>query len=252
MLNLPQTWAWASLADIANIKGGLTKGKRRKATDELLQIPYLRVANVQRGFLDLSEIKMIEATFKEIADLELQSGDILFNEGGDRDKLGRGWVWEAQIPTCIHQNHVFRARSLSSDINPYLISFFGNTFGQRYFLGQGKQSVNLASISLTKLKSLPVPVIPAAEQRVLHERLMRELRGVEAIERIIDNARDVLPTLDQSILARAFHGKPVPQDPNDEPASELLARIKAERAATGTPTRRGRRRKQNQPQLEEL
>lgn len=59
---------------------------------------------MQRGYLDLEEIKKIPATDAEITELQLEPGDILLNEGGDRDKLGRGWIWEDQIPACIHQN----------------------------------------------------------------------------------------------------------------------------------------------------
>lgn len=119
---IPSTWVWASLAMVTEIKGGLAKGKKRSDQKAVRPVPYLRVANVQRGYLNLSEIKEIDATESEIDDLLLRPGDILFNEGGDRDKLGRGWVWEGQIETCIHQNHVFRARPLSPEFEPRLLS----------------------------------------------------------------------------------------------------------------------------------
>ncbi len=90
-------------------------------------LPYLRVANVQRGYLDLSEMKEIEATEDEIADLQLREGDVLFNEGGDRDKLGRGWVWRGELPECIHQNHVFRARLHAGVADPKFVSWYGNS-----------------------------------------------------------------------------------------------------------------------------
>jgi type I restriction enzyme, S subunit len=106
---LPNTWLWARLDATASLKGGITVDKNRKSPTART-IPYLRVANVQRGYLDLSEVKTIEAPDADIKDLRLMPGDILFNEGGDRDKLGRGWLWEGQLPECIHQNHVFRAR----------------------------------------------------------------------------------------------------------------------------------------------
>src|SRR5262249_31019935 len=86
----PAGWAWTSLDTLAHIVGGVTKGQKRKAGEILFSVPYLRVANVQRGMLDLSEIKTIEATRQEVEELTLAHGDILFNEGGDRDKLGRG------------------------------------------------------------------------------------------------------------------------------------------------------------------
>jgi type I restriction enzyme S subunit len=107
---LPENWCWVKLEEIALLKGGITKGKKRKETDSLKATPYLRVANVQRGYLDLEELSTIDATKTEISDLQLHSGDILFNEGGDRDKLGRGWVWKEEVNICIHQNHVFRPR----------------------------------------------------------------------------------------------------------------------------------------------
>jgi type I restriction enzyme S subunit len=110
---LPPGWAWTTLGEIADLKGGLTKGKRRREEDKLRSVPYLRVENVQRGYLNLDQMKMIEATEAEIDDLRLRVGDVLFNEGGDRDKLGRGWVWQAALPECIHQNHVF-PRSLAN------------------------------------------------------------------------------------------------------------------------------------------
>ena len=90
---LPEGWTWAILDALAHIKGGITKDQKRKHTAPVRSVPYLRVANVQRGYLDLKEVKEIVTTEDEIQELALNPGDILFNEGGDRDKLGRGWVW---------------------------------------------------------------------------------------------------------------------------------------------------------------
>jgi type I restriction enzyme S subunit len=148
---LPEGWVWATLDIIAEVKGGITKDAKRKHLSPARLIPYLRVANVQRGYIDLSEIKEIEATEDIIKELALKPGDILFNEGGDRDKLGRGWVWNGELPECIHQNHVFRARAFAQDMNPKLVSWYGNTFGQQFFFDEGKHTTNLASINMTKL-----------------------------------------------------------------------------------------------------
>ena len=91
--------------------------------------------------MDLEEIRYIQATEDELNQLKLISGDILFTEGGDRDKLGRGWIWAGEIEECIHQNHVFRARLYLQELPPKLISLYSNSFGQKYFLGAGKQRV---------------------------------------------------------------------------------------------------------------
>jgi type I restriction enzyme, S subunit len=120
---LPEGWAWARLDSVAALKGGITVDSKR-ADPMARMVPYLRVANVQRGYLDLTEIKQINASDGDAAELRLAYGDILFNEGGDRDKLGRGWIWENQLADCIHQNHVFRARVFLPEMVPKLISWW--------------------------------------------------------------------------------------------------------------------------------
>jgi type I restriction enzyme S subunit len=167
----------------------------------------LRVANVQRGYLDLTDIKLIDASEQDIADLCLKPGDVLFNEGGDRDKLGRGWIWNGEIAECIHQNHVFRARLHDAQIEPKYVSWFGNTVGQKYFIEQGKQTTNLASINLTKLGALPIPIPPPQEQfRIVREVDVR-LSVIEQMEALVEKNLKRAETLRQSILRMAFSGR---------------------------------------------
>jgi type I restriction enzyme S subunit len=231
--DLSSGWVWATLDMVTEVTGGITKGQRMKAGQVTREVPYLRVANVQRGYLDLSSMKTIQATPDQIDDLRLAPGDILFNEGGDRDKLGRGWIWRDEIAECIHQNHVFRARPVSPELVPEFISWYGNTAGQRYFLEQGKQTTNLASINLTKLRHLPLPVPPLAEQLRIRDQVEALLSvAVDSEQALIDTKRRGL-RLRQAILKWAFEGKLVEQDPNDEPAAVLLDRIRAEKAAAG-------------------
>ncbi len=90
---LPEGWVWGTLGEIAEIVGGATVDKKRTPSDPVT-VPYLRVANVQRGHVDLTEVKAITVERESAAKLRLQPGDLLLNEGGDRDKIGRGWVWD--------------------------------------------------------------------------------------------------------------------------------------------------------------
>jgi type I restriction enzyme S subunit len=226
---LPEGWEWASLGTIAELKGGLTKGQKRKSTDILREVPYLRVANVQRGFIDLDEVKTIEATEEEIKELCLENGDVLFNEGGDRDKLGRGWVWEEKIPGCVHQNHVFRARLVGDVMQPKLLSWYGNSIGRQYFEDEGKQTTNLASLNMTKLSMLPVPIPPVAEQKRIVAELERRLSVVDEVDAEVGADLKRAESLRQTILRSAFQGQLVPQDQANEPASILLERIRRER-----------------------
>jgi type I restriction enzyme S subunit len=238
-LLLPTSWAWATLGSIADIKGGITKGQRRREEAMLRLIPYLRVANVQRGFLDLQEVKLIAATENEIETLRLEAGDILFNEGGDRDKLGRGWVWRGEIAECIHQNHVFRGRLYSTEVEPKLISWYGNSFGQQYFIDQGKQTTNLASINLTKLAAFPIPLPPANEQRRIVAAIEEQFTRLDAAVAGLRRVRANLKRYRAAVLKAACEGRLVPTEAElaraegreYEPADRLLARILEERRA---------------------
>lgn len=233
LTHLPESWIWTRLDNLTHIKGGITKDGKRVVNDGRF-VPYLRVANVQNGYLDLNEIKSIEASEVEIEELSLNKGDILFTEGGDRDKLGRGWVWNNELPECIYQNHIFRARLYLSEISSKYISWFGNTHSQKYFMKKGKQTTNLASISLTQLRAFPVALPPIEEQRVIVSEIERHFSQINYLENTLTTSLSQAESLRQSILKQAFEGKLVPQDPSDEPASVLLERIRAEKAQQQT------------------
>lgn len=244
--DIPQLWQYVRLSEIALVGSGMSLSKSRKLTDPI-QIPYLSVANVQRGELDLSRVKTMEVEHSQLPRLALRRWDVLFNEGGDRDKLGRGCVWEAQIEPCITQNHVFRA-SPFSESHPHSkwISHWGNSFGQLYFEAQGKQTTNLASINKTVLSNFPIPLPPIAEQEEIIRRLESQMAIVDHLERDVASSLGQLSAIRQSILKKAFSGQLVAQDPDDEPASVLLDRIKAEskqKAKNGMVRRRTRKRK---------
>lgn len=239
---LPEGWAWASLETLTVISGGIAKGEARRDQQEYVEVPYLRVANVQRGYLLLDDVRTIEVTVDKAASLRLEAGDILLNEGGDRDKLGRGWVWEGQIANCIHQNHVFRARPATQDVNSRYVSHYANALGQDFFMDQGKQTTNLASVSMSKIRRLPIALAPELEQKAILNIVETALETSLETRRFVERCKEQAEALNSAILAKAFRGELVPQDPNDEPASALLERIRAERESgvTTSPTKKTR------------
>jgi type I restriction enzyme, S subunit len=241
---LPDGWTWASLDMLAEVVGGITVDQKRSTMD-CRPVPYLRVANVQRGHLDLSEVKAINAPRERLKQLQLQHGDILFNEGGDIDKLGRGWIWENQLPMCIHQNHVFRARLfVGSDLNK-IISWYGNVLGRKLFIGLGKQTTNLASLSLSKLKQFPVPLMSAMEASEIVNRAEDILSVLDKLSEELAAQEKRSYALRQSVLSLAFSGRLVAQSSSDEPAASLLKRLTSERPKAADATEeRGRRKKQ--------
>lgn len=236
--DLPDGWAWAMLGELGEIVGGATVDAKRKPVDPVT-VPYLRVANVQRGHLDFTQVKDITVERTVATKLRLEPGDILLNEGGDRDKIGRGWIWDGSIPGMIHQNHVFRVRLLDGGLNPFFVSHHANEMGRAFFVEQGKQTTNLASISLSKISRLPVPVPPPQEVREIM-RLVSERLGeaTEAVDLLKMEAADAA-RLRQAILKSAFEGTLVPQDPADEPAFVMLERLR-QAAPKVTSKRRGR------------
>jgi type I restriction enzyme S subunit len=225
----PECWRWNRLREVAHVRGGVTKG-RKLAGKKTIMLPYLRVANVQDGYLDLSEIKQIEVLPGDETKYGLESGDVLFTEGGDRDKLGRGAVWHDEVPKCIHQNHIFRARLFTPQVTPEYISLVTKSeFSRHYFFDNASQTVNLASINLTTLSALPMPIPPVEEQNEIVHRLEALFKLADQIEARFAKAKARVDQITQSLLAKAFRGELVSQDPNDEPASVLVERIKAER-----------------------
>lgn len=204
--DLPNDWRWARLGELSEVVGGVTKDSSKQGDPTFVEVPYLRVANVQRGRLDLDVITKIRVPPGKAAKLELLPGDVLLNEGGDRDKLGRGWVWDGQIEHCIHQNHVFRARIRDGVLTPKLLSWAANSFGGRWCERNAKQSVNLASISLSKIRLMPVPVPPLQEQAAIEREIQSGLDGCDQLAASISAARRESRALRASLLNAAFSG----------------------------------------------
>lgn len=163
--DVPEHWEVKRLKFIANVQTGVAKGKDNTGKITI-EVPYLRVANVQDGYLDLDDVATIELPVDDLQRYELQANDVLMNEGGDFDKLGRGHIWDGSISPCIHQNHVFAVRpfGVSSD---WLNIITGSAYAQFYFMSRSKQSTNLASISSTNIMELPVVVPPTDEQVIV-------------------------------------------------------------------------------------
>ncbi|MFB7456339.1 restriction endonuclease subunit S [Streptomyces sp. NPDC056188] len=250
--DLPIGWKWSRLGEIASVVGGITKDSKRQSDPEYVEVPYLRVANVQRGQLVLDKVMAIRVSPEKAKALRLEHGDVLLNEGGDRDKLGRGWVWDGQIENCIHQNHVFRARVTGEEIHPKLLAWHANGFGKAWCDRNGTQSVNLASISLRKIKLLPVPIPPREIQEELVKTIELHLENVAVARTMAESALARAQDLRASLLHAAFTGALVRQDPADEPASVLLDRIRAEQRAKVPRQRAARKPRPAPPGQEEL
>ena len=200
---VPESWSIVSLEGCAFVQTGAAKGRKFGDT-EVAHVPYLRVANVQDGYLDLMEMKSITIRKSEIDRYRLQHGDVVLTEGGDFDKLGRGFIWRGQLELCVHQNHVFAVRT---DRNRLLPDFFAyqaqSDYGKAYFLKVAHKTTNLACINTAKLKAFPVLIPTLREQREI-------VSILDAIDRKIDlhrRKRAVLDDLLKVLLHKLMTGE---------------------------------------------
>ena len=199
----PKEWPERRLDEVSEIVSGVTKGKKFNGKKTVL-VPYMRVANVQYGNIDTSDVQKIEALETDIEKYCLKEGDILLTEGGDPDKLGRGAVWKGEIEPCIHQNHIFRVRAFKDCLLPeYLSALIGSERGKRYFLKAAKQTTGIASINKTQLRNFPVLVPPKEVQK-------RYVKFVNKCTYTItkqNNGLASIAELSKSLLQQLFSGE---------------------------------------------
>jgi len=193
-------WEIRPLSDVAEVRTGFAKNTGVTVTQPV-SVHYLRVANVQDGFLDLSDVGRIDVSRSDLQRFAVLPGDVLMNEGGDLDKLGRGAIWNGTFDPCIHQNHVFVVRCGPAVRPAYLRMWSSGGASRRYFLFAGKQTTNLASISKTALSQLPVAVPPLHEQDAIAKALSDVDALLDGLDRLIAKKRDLKQAAMQQLLS---------------------------------------------------
>jgi type I restriction enzyme S subunit len=203
--DVPEHWKVMALKRIADVQTGVAKGKDH-GNRNTIAVPYLRVANVQDGYLDLETVATMDIPVEDLQRYALRPGDVLMNEGGDFDKLGRGHVWDGQIEPCITQNHVFavRPRSVTS---AWLNAITGSDFAQFYFMTRSKQSTNLASISSTNLMELPVVLPPESEQKSILAFIAEQSARFDTLTTEAQRAIDLLQERRTALISAAVTGQ---------------------------------------------
>lgn len=203
---VPAHWEVKRLKFLADVRSGVAKG-RDLGDQQTVDVPYLRVANVQDGYLDLAEVATISILDSELDRYALQPGDVLMNEGGDFDKLGRGYVWEGEIEPCIHQNHVFSVRPARRQHAYWINLVTQSAYAKHYFILKSKQSTNLASISSTNIQEMPVVMPPDAEIAAI---LAHVQVGCAVLEELMAKAHHAIILLKEhraSLISASVTGK---------------------------------------------
>jgi type I restriction enzyme, S subunit len=196
--------------------------------------PYLRNKNVRWYGFDLDDLLEMDFSESERAKFSLTPGDVIVCEGGE---VGRAAVWQGQLDDCYFQKAVHRVRphgELDSDFLVHVLRWFADTNAyERYVTGS-----TINHLPQEDLRTLPIPAPPLDEQRRIVAELGQQLSLIDSFSAAVESAQKRSAALRRAILERAFRGELVPQDPDDEPASVLLERIRAERAAAPKPSRR--------------
>jgi type I restriction enzyme S subunit len=204
---IPAHWSATRLKFVAQVRGGLALGKRYGARS-LVELPYLRVANVQDGHLDLLDVATVRVTPDEAATCLLQTGDVLMNEGGDADKLGRGAIWQGEIAPCLHQNHVFAVRPNTQKVHSVWLNAWTSSEGAKAYLeSRAKQSTNLASISSTNIKEMPIALPPLDEQKAVVEALDGMCRQIDKLKMATEKTIELLKERRAALIAAAVYGQ---------------------------------------------
>ncbi|MBI2496597.1 MAG: restriction endonuclease subunit S [Opitutae bacterium] len=198
------------LEEEGTIQAGVTLGKDYYP-QPTVNVPYLRVANVKDGRLELTDVKSLDVPQKTVETLALRFGDLLLTEGGDPDKVGRGTLWQEELPVCIHQNHIFRVRFDPARFDPVYLSLqFRSAYAKAYFLAHSKKTTGIASINQQVLRAYPLICHPLSEQRaIVAAYQVLEMQSSKLLKALHEqlSALDLLPA---RLLARAFtdpHGQ---------------------------------------------
>ena len=184
------------LSDVSEIMSGITKGRKVK-TDKLTHVPYICTANVQNGYLDWTETKYIDATDDEIEKYSLESDDLLMIEGGDPDKVGRGYLAGPLPENCIYQNHVFRVRIDKTKVYPeFLAAYILLPSIKDYFLSCAKQTTGIATINKKQLSNMPV-MYPDLDAQMRYIEVVRQsdkskFELKQAIERVTNLMKSLM------------------------------------------------------------
>jgi len=224
--DLPPSWAWATIAEVARVQLGRQRSPQQHTGEHMR--PYLRAANVTWQGINLDDVKEMNFDHPDFAKYRLESGDILLNEAsGSPHEVGKPAIWNNEIKDCCFQNTLLRLRP--QRVNGTYLHWYCYAQASTGRFGEAGRGVNIRHLGKRGLAQFPIPVAPSAEQERIVAAIKEHFSRLDTATAAITAAQARIEASRRSILAEAFSGRLVPQDPNDEPATTLLERIAVSR-----------------------
>ena len=205
--------------------------------------PYLRVQNVFEDRLDLSDVMSMDFAGKDFERYQLHPGDILLNEGQSPQFLGRPAMYRGEMPGVCFTNSLIRFQSLPHVDGEFALLVFRHQMHSGRYVTEGAITTNIAHLSAGRFGSVEFPLPPLDEQREIVRRAKVLLTFSDNLEARLGTAAEAADRLTPAVLAKAFRGELVPQDPADEPADLMLQRLRSIK----TPEAAARRRRSPAP-----
>lgn len=205
---IPAHWKIGQLKFFISIRSGVTLGKKYPIDTKLYEYPYLRVANVQVDHTDLLDVATIQVSLEDADKYRLYAKELLMTEGGDRDKLGRGCVWNGEIPHCLHQNHIFAVSTNAKKLDVYYLDYVTTSdVARNYFDCTAKKTTNLASTNSTTILQFRLPIPPVNEQKEIMNNLNEKCGKINIILIQKQALIDKLTQYKKSLIYEAVTGK---------------------------------------------
>lgn len=226
---LADSWVWKKLGFLTT---GVEYGTSAKSS-ETGSTPVIRMGNLQNGHIDWSDL-VYTSDPNEIEKYSLRKNDLLFNRTNSPELVGKTAKYKGEKP-ALFAGYLIRINQIETiALSDYINYFLNSHIAKQHGNSVKTDGVNQSNINGEKLQNYPFPFCSIAEQSVIVNMLEKKLSLTDASIRDIELQLSKAETLRQSILKKAFSGQLVPQDPTDEPASELLARIQAEKEFVNT------------------
>ena len=245
--DLPAGWCWASLDElIVDMHNGLGG----KPSEKMPGVPILRISAVRPLLVNAKDIRYYRPNSNEnITPFWVFNGDLLYTRyNGSLDLVGVCGMYK-ESNAILHPDKLIKVTAVSAAIAEYLLFASNSGYSRHFIRSQAKSTSGQCGISNGDLRRVPIPFPCAGELSVANRMLNTILAFESAIRSSCNNLNSSLEKLNKSLLAKAFRGELVAQDPTDEPASVLLERIAAEAAilsasdAKPQQARRGRKTK---------